>query len=75
MGILTVQADGKSYDIFCAKCFRHERFFIGGGSWSPDLCACGCEETIVYHELDQVARMIVARKYGKDLEEWQKRNQ
>jgi len=72
---LTIQADGKSYDIFCAKCYRHERFFTGGGSWSPDLCACGCEDTVVWHKMGQIKRMMAARKYGKDLEIWQKRNQ
>lgn len=68
-----VQADGKSYEIFCANCYRKERFFTGGGSWSPDLCACGCEDTTVWHKMGQIKRMMAARKYGKDLEIWQKK--
>ena len=72
---LTYQATGKSYDTFCTNCWRHERFFSGGNSWSPDLCACGCEDTTVWNKMDQISRMIASRKYGKDLEIWQKRNQ
>ena len=68
-----VQPSGKSYDLFCTNCWRHERFFEGGHSWTPDLCACGCENTTVWCKMGQIKRMMASRKYGKDLEIWQKK--
>lgn len=64
---------GRYYnDIFCTKCFTHERFFSGGGSWSPDLCPCGCEDTTVWYKMDWLERAVARKKYKKDLEKWQK---
>lgn len=60
---LTIHANGKSYDIFCARCYTHERFFTGGGSWSPDLCPCGCEDTVVWNKMNPIQRMKAKKKY------------
>ena len=68
-----VQIDGKSYELFCANCYRKERFFTGGGSWSPDLCDCGCEDTLVWHKMGPIKRYRAQKKYDKDLVIWQKK--
>jgi len=70
---ITIQATGRSYDTFCVNCWRHERFFTGGGSWSPDLCACGSEDTTVWWKMGPLARHRAQKKYDKDLEVWQKK--
>ena len=44
-------------DIFCVECLMHERHFKGGHSWSPDLCPCGCEDTIVWHEMGPIQKL------------------
>jgi hypothetical protein len=68
------QWDGKSYDIFCAKCYRQERFFSGGGSWTPDLCSCGCEDTLVWYKMGVLQKRKAQKKYDEDLIEWQRKN-
>ena len=68
-----VQASGKSYDLFCTGCWRHERFFEDGHSWTPDLCACGCEDTTVWCKMGPIKRHRAQKKYDKDLVTWQKK--
>jgi len=70
---ICVQANGKSHDIFCANCYRAEEFFEGGGSWSPDLCACGCEDTLVWYKMGPIKRHRAQKKYNKDLKIWQEK--
>ncbi len=70
---ICVQADGKSRDIFCANCYRAERFFEGGHSWSPDLCACGCEDTLVWRKMGPIKRHRAQKKYDKDLKKYDKK--
>jgi hypothetical protein len=67
------QWDGKYTDTFCSNCWRHERFFSGGGSWSPDLCACGCEDTNVWYKMGPIQRMKARKKYKEDYELWLRR--
>ena len=67
--------DGKYIDVFCSKCYRHERFFSGGGSWSPDLCACGWEGTTVWYKMGPMERSRAKKKYKVDLEIWRRKNQ
>lgn len=67
------QWDGRSFDTFCTNCWRLERFFEGGGSWSPDLCACGCEDTTVWHKMGPIKRHKAQKKYDKDLVKWKKK--
>lgn len=53
----------KYTDIFCTNCFRHEDYFTGGGSWSPDLCPCGCEDTISWYKMTWLQRRKAVLKY------------
>lgn len=50
-------------DIFCAKCLTHERHFTGGGSWSPDLCPCGCKDTIVWYNMNSIQKLRAQHIY------------
>ena len=59
-------------DIFCSNCLRHERFFTGGHSWTPDLCPCGCEDTVVWYKMTTIQKIKAKKKYKDDLKEWQK---
>lgn len=68
------QPSGKYTDIFCTNCWRHERFFSGGHSWSPDLCACGCQDTSVWYKMGMLERRKARKKYKEDNEAWLKRN-
>jgi hypothetical protein len=60
------QWNGKGRDIFCDNCLTHERHFKGGGSWSPDLCPCGCEDTIVWHKMSILLRRGAQKVYNKN---------
>ena len=68
-----IQSSGKSYDLFCTGCWRHERFFEDGHSWTPDLCACGCQDTTVWCKMGPIKRYKAQKKYDKDLVIWQKK--
>jgi hypothetical protein len=57
----------KGTDAFCSKCLRHENHFTGGGSWSPDLCPCGCQDTIPYYDLTE-DQLITATKLYEERE-------
>lgn len=59
---------GRNYatDTFCSKCLTHERHFTGGGSWSPDLCPCGCEDTIVWHKMSFFQRRKAQKVHDKN---------
>lgn len=58
--------NGKGRDIFCKKCLTHERHFTGGHSWSPDLCPCGCENTICWREMNVLKRIKAQNIYNKN---------
>jgi hypothetical protein len=60
--------DGKATDIFCAKCLTHERHFVGGQSWSPDLCPCGCEDMVVWYEMNAIQKLKAQIVYWKNEE-------
>ena len=60
-------------DVFCSKCLSHERFFTGGHSWSPDLCPCGCEDTIVWHKMNIWQKRKARKKYTECEKVWQRR--
>lgn len=60
-------------DTFCAKCLTHERHFVGGHSWSPDLCPCGCEDTIVWYKMSPVQKLKAQFVYYRN-EEKRKKN-
>jgi hypothetical protein len=65
---IDINWDGKGWDIFCTKCLTHERHFKGGGSWSPDLCPCGCEDTIVWNEMNWIQRIRAQALYNRNEE-------
>ena len=67
------QLGGIYTDTFCTNCWRHERFFTGGGSWSPDLCACGCENTSPWYKMGVLERRQARKKYKEDYELWLKK--
>jgi len=62
------QQYGPAKDLFCAKCLTHERHFEGGGSWSPDLCPCGCEDTIIWHKMSLSQKFIAQKVYWENEE-------
>lgn len=64
--------DGKATDILCAKCLTHERHFRGGHSWSPDLCPCGCEDTIVWYNMNSIQKLKAQLVYWKNEEKRKK---
>lgn len=66
------RADAEARDIFCAKCLTHERHFTGGQSWSPDLCPCGCEDTIVWYNMSSIQRLKAQFVYWKNEEKRKK---
>ena len=47
---------GEINEVFCTNCLRAEYFFTGGQSSSPDLCPCGCEDTIHWRDMDTIRR-------------------
>lgn len=53
-------------DIVCANCLTHERHFKGGHSWSPDLCPCGCQDTIPWYKLTECQKLEAIRKYNQN---------
>lgn len=55
----------KYVDLFCANCLTHEDYFKGGGSWTPDLCPCGCEDTIVWYKMNGYQKIKALLKYKK----------
>ena len=55
----------KGRDIFCKKCLTHERFFIEGHSWTPDLCSCGCEDIIVWTKMNRFKKLKAQILYNK----------
>jgi hypothetical protein len=59
-------------DTFCSNCWRHERFFTGGQSWSPDLCSCGCEDTKPWYKMTLFEKHKAKKKYKEDLKKWQR---
>ncbi len=50
--------DGTYRDTFCTCCWTHERHFKGGHSWAPDLCDCGCEDTIIWEKMSWYQRSL-----------------
>ena len=62
------RANSEARDIFCAKCLTHERHFVGGHSWSPDLCPCGCEDTVVWYEMNAIQKLKAQIVYWKNEE-------
>jgi hypothetical protein len=64
--------NGKATDILCAKCLTHERHFRGGHSWSPDLCPCGCEDTIVWYNMNSIQKLKAQLVYWKNEEKRKK---
>ena len=53
-------------DIFCFKCLTHEIYFEGGHSWSPDLCPCGCQDTMVWYKMSFLQRWKAQKVYDKN---------
>ena len=66
--ILPIQKQeyGSAKDIFCSKCLTHERHFINGQSWSPDLCPCGCQDTIFWKNMGWWKRYKAQKVYDKN---------
>lgn len=65
--------DLKATDILCARCLTHERHFEGGHSWSPDLCPCGCEDTVVWYEMNPVQKLKAQFIYYRNEEKRKKK--
>ena len=63
---LTFKKMYKGTDIFCSNCLTHENHFVGGQSWSPDLCPCGCEDTIVWYKMSTSQQREAQRIYDKN---------
>lgn len=50
-------------DTFCSNCLRHEDFFVGGGPCNPDICPCGCENTIPWYQLTGLHQIKATKLY------------
>ena len=53
-------------DSFCTNCWRHEKFFKAGHSWSPDLCSCGCEDTKTWYKMNIFDKLKADKKHKED---------
>jgi hypothetical protein len=53
-------------DIFCSNCLTHEMHFTGGHSWTPDLCPCGCQDVIVWKNMNIFQRERAQIIYNKN---------
>lgn len=63
---LTTNTIGNGIDTFCAECFTHESFFVGGQSATPDICPCGCEDTVNWGEYSDKVRHLLQMIYYRD---------
>jgi hypothetical protein len=53
-------------ELFCKKCLIHDHFFVGGGSWSSDLCSeCGGFDCVSYKNLTIEEKYIAREKFDK----------
>jgi len=51
--------------LYCTNCWRPEKEFTGGGSWSPDMCPCGCQDTKVWKDMSFIERYLAKRRTAK----------
>lgn len=57
-------------ELFCRKCYCHDGFFIGGGSWTSDYCPfCGGTACSIWKEVPQEKKNF-AYNLHKKMWEW-----
>ncbi len=57
------------HQAFCSKCLRNVDWFKGGGSWSPDMCPCGEDDTIRWDDMTMLQRIRGVQIYKTHMKE------
>ncbi len=53
-------------ELFCKKCVIHDTFFVGGGSWSTDVCPkCGGYGVSLYKKLSFTQRVKAKKLFDR----------